>query len=95
MADTDGPWVWVFNAVGAMFPCGVFTSVAQAEQAIAAWKLSGTLTQYHVGELSYQWDVDRGLYRVPLSGRQVDTDLVSRYVSSYWEHYHYEDGVAC
>ncbi len=73
-AETRGElWVWVFSPAGKQFPNGIFYTRDEAERAIKAWGLSGTLTHYWVGGLSYQWAVDNGFYKTPLSGSSQST----------------------
>lgn len=85
--------VWVFNGSQASFPAGVFSDITSAEAAISNHELSGTLTEFPVGWLSYDWAKERGLYKPPISGRSANSHLISRYVSEYQSHFHYENGV--
>lgn len=85
-------WVWVFMASKAQFCGGVFESEEQARSAIVKHRLSGVLTVYPLGMLSFDWAVQNGYFKPPRSGRPVDAELIGSYVSARHEHFHFENG---
>ncbi|SIN15100.1 DUF7710 domain-containing protein [Micromonospora cremea] len=59
----DLPTVWIFHRDGARFASGVFASRADGLSWAAEHRLTGLLTEYPVGEGSYDYAVSRGLFR--------------------------------
>jgi hypothetical protein len=48
----ESPVLYVFNGQTGRYPCGVFTSQAQAEQTIARFRLSGLLCEYPLNQFA-------------------------------------------
>ena len=85
--DTD--YVWVFNAQGATFPSGVFTSAAAADAWIAKHRLSGVLTAYPLDHGVYDWAVENGYFG---RTKPATPNFVGSFTSYRQKHYHYEAG---
>jgi hypothetical protein len=84
--------VWVFNAEGARFPGGVFTSLEAAEHWIRTRALSGVLTAYPLDEGCYEWALREGLVSGRARERGRDPCFVGAFSSASQEHVHYVSG---
>lgn len=85
-------WVWVFNGARASFPAGVFHSREEGEEAVRRNRLTGTITAYPVGWISFEWAKEHGFYSEPISGRLPTSETIQKYVSERQDHFHYENG---
>ena len=90
MSDKSG-FVWVFIAEGATFPCGVFSSHSDAVSAIHARSLTGVLTEYPIGALTYDFAVDAGWFE---AAEKFETNprRIGKFTSQHQRHFHYENG---
>jgi hypothetical protein len=79
--------MWVLNC-GGFFPCGVFESKEKAEEIINKYKLEGTLTEYPINELAYDWAIENK-YFIPKSDKQKTSEFIGKFTTAYQDHYHY------
>lgn len=84
--------IFVFVAPQAVFPSGVFLEVAEAEEWISKYCLTGVLTEYPVGVGVFDWAVAAGKF-VPKPNKAIDASFVGKFTTAAMSHYHYEDGV--
>ena len=82
--------MWVLNC-GGYFPCGVFDSKEAAEKAIEKYGLTGTLTQYPINMLVYDWAFENGYLNRNKS--EETPEFVGKYTTAYQDHYHYDGQV--
>ncbi|MCC3152580.1 hypothetical protein Q3A66_05140 [Hymenobacter sp. BT770] len=83
--------VWVFHGTGGRMTSGIFTSRKEAEEFIANYRLSGSLTKYPVGISVYDWAVQEKLFE-PRKPEQFEPGFIQRFTAATQEHYHYEAG---
>ena len=83
--------VWVFCAVGAMLPSGVFTELLVAEAWIKKHSLSGVLTEYPLDTGVYEWAIVKG-YFSPKYPSHESAEFIGRFTSAYLSHSHFENG---
>jgi hypothetical protein len=90
----DGRTVWIFTGSQehqrSIFPSGVFSTRAAAEEWIAQHGLSGTLTMYRVDVGAYDWAVQNGHFR-PTKPHHSTPDFIGHF-SGGDIHFHYESG---
>jgi len=84
--------IWVFCGSSAPFPSGVFTSIDLAEQWIAKYKLTGTLTRYPINIGIYDWAIQNNFFK-PKDDKHKTAKFIQQFSSASQEHYHYEDGI--
>jgi len=91
-ADCTQPTsVWIFSGAQANFPSGVFHTREQAQQWIERHGLTGTLTEYPVGEGVYEWAIAKGAFE-PKRPEHHQARFIERFSSASLAHEHYEDG---
>jgi hypothetical protein len=83
--------VFVFNAARSSFPSAVFADSASATAWIARHELSGTLTEYPVGECVYDWAVSNGHFK-PKRPDQESGEFIQSFTSASQWHAHFENG---
>lgn len=91
MAKVEEPSVWVFCGNSATFPSAVFSKREHAEEWIAEYELSGTLTAYPVDRPAYDWAIETGSFE-PKKPKHKTSEFIQRFSSASQEHYHYRKG---
>ncbi len=86
----EAKYVWVLTC-GSRFSCGVFSSRELGEAAIKKYGLKGTLTQYPLDSLTYDWAIEKGLWE-PRKPHEREPRFIGRFTSRS-KHYRYgEEG---
>lgn len=86
--------VWVFNGARSTFPSGVFSTREAAEEWIAKYSLSGTLTQYPVDVGMYDYAMQHGSF-TPKKPDHTTADFIAKFSGGGMNHFHYETGLSC
>lgn len=90
----DEQTVWVFTGSQeshkSVFPSGVFSTQAAAEDWIATHELSGTLTMYRLDIGAYDWAIEHGYFR-PTKPDHSTPDFIAQFGGGD-VHFHYESG---
>jgi hypothetical protein len=87
----ESGFVWIFNGLGAQFPCGVFEDFESADAWIKKNEVQGTLTEYPVGCGSYDWTVEKGYFK-PHKDHHFTPWHIQQFSSGHTKHFHYENG---
>ena len=82
----EATFVWVLMC-GSRFSCGVFSSRELGEEAIKKYGLVGTLTQYPLDSLTYDWAIEKGLWE-PRKPHETEPRFIGRF-SPRTPHFHY------
>ena len=82
----EATFVWVLTC-GSRFPCGIFSSRELGEQAIKKYGLVGTLTQYPLDSLTYDWAIEKGLWE-PRKPHETESRFIGRFTSR-GKHFRY------
>jgi len=86
----EAKFVWVLTC-GSRFSCGVFSSRELGEAAIKKYGLVGTLTQYPLDSLTYDWAIEKALWE-PRKPHESEPRFIGRFTSRS-KHYRYgEEG---
>jgi hypothetical protein len=83
--------VFVFNGARAAFPSAVFRDRESAINWISQYGLSGTLTEYPLGEGVYHWAIKAGHFR-PKRTDQEAPSFIERFTSASQWHEHFVNG---
>ncbi|MEK8034904.1 hypothetical protein AACH06_29160 [Ideonella sp. DXS29W] len=83
--------VFVFNGDRSSFPSAVFGDRASAIAWISQHGLSGTLTEYPMGEGVYDWAVKNGHFK-PKRADQESSQFIQGFTSALQWHAHFQNG---
>jgi hypothetical protein len=83
--------VFVFNGARAAFPSAVFPDRESATNWISVHGLSGTLTEYPLGEGVYHWAIKAGHF-TPKRPDQEAPSFIERFTSASQWHEHFVNG---
>lgn len=92
MTDSEGPQsVWIFHGDGASHAAGVFLTCESAVAWIEAHRLSGLLTEYPVGDGSYDLAVRDGHFH-PTKPHHGTPEHVAGFSPGWTKHVHFRGG---
>jgi hypothetical protein len=82
--------VWLVNRDGAPLPAGVFLTEQAARVFIERHSITGVLSEFPLGESTYEHAVRLGLFR-PKSDKERSDWFIAEF-SPRLPHYHFENG---
>jgi hypothetical protein len=85
--------VWIFHGDGARFAAGVFENDEQGLRWAAEHRLSGTLTEYPVGDGCYDVAVRDGYFK-PSRPHHGTKEHIAQFSPGWTRHIHIDDGSA-
>jgi hypothetical protein len=91
LSPAKRPTIWIFHGEGAPFASAVFQHTAEALSWANKHHLTGTLTEYPVGDGCYDIAVANGHF-TPHKPHHGSPDHVARFSPSRTEHIHLRDG---
>jgi hypothetical protein len=84
------PTVWLVNCNAGSLPCGVFLTERDARDFIARHAISGVLSEFPLGESTYDHATRLGLF-----SPKNDTERSGEFIADFsprLPHYHFENG---